>query len=44
MRRALVAVLTVVAFLCLAPVQVGASTLIEDVYAIPNVLGPAGER
>lgn len=42
MRRALVAVLTVVAFLCLAPVQVGASTLIEDVYAIPNVLGPAG--
>ena len=41
-RPAFVVVLVVLASFFLAPVQAGAAPLIEDVYAIPSVLGPAG--
>jgi hypothetical protein len=42
MRRALVVALVVFIPLFLTPVQAGAEPLIEDVYAVPSVLGPAG--
>jgi hypothetical protein len=42
MRRAVVVVIVVLAPLFLAPVQAGAIPLIEDVYAVPRILGPAG--
>ena len=43
MRRVLVVVVLVVFIpVFLAPVQAGAVPLIEDVYAVPSVLGPSG--
>ncbi len=43
MRRVLVVVVLVVFIpVFLSPVQAGAVPLIEDVYAVPSVLGPAG--
>ena len=42
MGRALVVVLLVLGSFSLPPVQAGAMPIIEDAYAVPSVLGPAG--